>query len=217
MIEIVLFDFDGTLVHTAPGILNGFRRVFADAGIIPAEPVDERVIGPPLLDTLSRLSGVVDQSSLDRLSAAFKAWYDVEGVLQAEPYPGLDQMFDSLRANGRRAFVVTNKRITAARAIAERLGISPQLAELYSLDSLTPPAPRKRALVAHVLATHGIDPMAAVLVGDSAEDAEAAAGNGVRFIAATFGYGAPLGVSDAPAVGALASIGELPDLLQRLA
>lgn len=217
MINTVLFDFDGTLVHTAPGILNGFRRVLADAGITPAEPVDERVIGPPLLATLTRLSGVEAPRELDHLAAAFKAWYDTEGVFQAESYPGLDEMLDMLRAADRRAFVVTNKRIVAARAIATRLGFMDRLVELYALDSLTPPAPRKLALVAHVLAAHEIDPASAVLVGDSAEDAEAATGNDLRFIAATFGYGAPIGVAGAPAVGALQSLGELPGLLLRLA
>ena len=216
MISSVLFDFDGTLVHTAPGILAGFRKVLAQAGIAPREPVDERVIGPPLLSTLERLTGVRAGPELDQLTAAFKATYDADGILDAEPYPGLDAMLDALAKAGRRAFVVTNKRQAPARAIADRLGIAPRLAGLYSLDSLSPPAPRKQAVVARLLADHRIRPESAVFVGDSAEDAEAATGNGLRFIAATYGYGTPLGVTGAPAAASLERLSDLPVLLARL-
>ncbi|MDA1080057.1 MAG: HAD hydrolase-like protein [Gemmatimonadetes bacterium] len=216
MISTVLFDFDGTLVHTAPGILAGFRKTLSMAGVEPIEKIDERVIGPPLLATLTRLTGIAPGSDLDRLASAFKATYDADGILGAEPYPGLVEMFDALERAGRRSFVVTNKRHVPARAIAERLGIATRLAGLYSLDSLTPPAPRKQAVVARLLADHGIAAASAIFVGDSAEDAEAAAGNGLRFVAAGYGYGSPLGVADAPAAGALNSLADLPDLLHRL-
>ncbi len=216
MISAVLFDFDGTLVHTAPGILAGFRSVLGKAGITPVEPVDERVIGPPLLATLKRLTGIADGPALDRLAAAFKATYDADGILGAEPYPGLMPLLGALAADRRRAFVVTNKRQLPARAIADRLGITPRLTALYSLDSLTPPAPRKQAVVARLLADHAIDPSAAVLVGDSAEDGEAAAGNGVRFIAATYGYGTPLGVTGVPVFAELDRLDRLADMLRRL-
>lgn len=216
MISAVLFDFDGTLVHTAPGILAGFTKTLADAGIAPVEPVDERVIGPPLQATLRRLTGLDPGHALDRLADAFKATYDADGVLGADPYPGLDAVFDALAASGRRAFVVTNKRQVAARAIAERLAIAQRLGGLYSLDSIVPPAPRKLAVVARVLADHGVAASSAVMVGDSAEDAEAAAGNDVRFIAATYGYGTPLDVPGAPAAGVIEQLADLPDLLRRL-
>lgn len=215
MISTILFDFDGTLVHTAPGILAGFRKVLAEAGIEPADSVDERVIGPPLLATLRRLTGLAAGSDLDRLATAFRETYDADGVLDADPYPGLAGMFDALDAHRRRSFIVTNKRQVPARAIAERLGIGPRVAGLYSLDSLSPPAPRKQAVVARLLADHAIVPDTAVFVGDSAEDADAAAGNGVRFIAVAYGYGSP-SASGVPAAATLDRLADLPDILHRL-
>lgn len=215
MIRTVLLDFDGTLVHTAPGILAGFTKTLAAAGITPVEPVDERVIGPPLMATLQRLTGLEPGEGLDRLAAAFRATYDADGVLDCEPYPALDAVLDTLRTEGRAPIVVTNKRKVPTHLIAERLGITRRFAALYSLDSLTPPAPRKQALVAHILAAHGADAAATVLVGDSAEDAHAAAGNGVRFIAAAYGYGDPA-ADGVPAAATLARLEDLPAALRRL-
>lgn len=215
MIRTVLLDFDGTLVHTAPGILAGFRKTLAAAGIAPVEAVDERVIGPPLMATLQRLTGLGPGEALDRLAATFRATYDADGVLDCEPYPGLLEVLDAVRAEGRAAIVVTNKRQAPARLIADRLGFSPRLDALYSLDSLTPPAPRKQALVAHILAAHGAEAATTVLVGDSSEDAHAAAGNGVAFIAARYGYGDP-GDGTVPAVATLERLADLPAALRRL-
>ena len=57
---------------------------------------------------------------------------------------------------------------------------------------------------------------AAVLVGDSAEDAEAGAENGVRFIAAAYGYGDPASFTRAAAAGTISALADLPALLARL-
>ena len=216
MISSVLFDFDGTLVHTAPGILAVFRKTLDEAGVPAVEPIDERVIGPPLLATLTRLTGIHEPDRLDRIARAFKASYDADGVLQADPYPGLAVVLAGLAADRRRSFVVTNKRQVPARTIALRLGIMPQLAGLYSLDTLTPPAVKKQVVVAHLLAEHGIVPQAAVLVGDSVEDAEAAAANDIRFIAATYGYGSPLSFTTVAPAATLDRLGDLPRVLASL-
>ena len=85
MITTVLFDLDGTLIHSAPGILAAFRKVLADAGIEPVDAVDERVIGPPLMKTLARLSGLEPGERLDAVATAFKATYDTVGVYHADP------------------------------------------------------------------------------------------------------------------------------------
>lgn len=216
VITAILFDLDGTLVDSAPGILSGFRTVLAAAGIAPVEAIDSRVIGPPLRSTLARLSGLHDAGQIEHLANAFITVYDTEGVLNAKGYPGAADLLAQLVASGRAPFIVTNKRLVPARIMAERLGLAPHLAGLYSLDSFSPPAAKKGAVVAHVLAEHGIAASAAVLVGDSIDDAEAAAANGVPFIAATYGYGAPLTFPGIAPAATLDQLADLPRVLRGL-
>jgi phosphoglycolate phosphatase len=214
VITTVLFDLDGTLIHSSPGVLETFRETFAREGVTPVQAVDERVIGPPLLTTIERLTGITDAARVEELARTFRGIYDAVGALVAEPYPGLLEVLDALVGSGRRAYIVTNKRISPARRIAEHLGMTPRLGGVYALDSYAPPAPRKRAVVERVLHEHAIDPALAVMVGDSVEDGEAAAGNGVRFIAATYGYGSPLGGMEPAAV--LHRLTDLPAMLAHL-
>lgn len=216
MIDHVLFDLDGTLIHSAPGILGSFTRVITAAGRTPVDAIDTRVIGPPLLATMKRLTGLHDGPELDGLLAAFRTEYDSAGVLQAEPYPALDEVLDALRAANRKSYIVTNKRHLPAQLIAARLGMAPRLSGLYSLDSFTPPAPRKQAVVAHVMMSHEITADRTILVGDSVEDAQAAHANGIPFIAVRYGYGDPLAYGDARPAAELRALAELPALLARL-
>src|SRR5262245_15526300 len=118
MIRAVLFDLDGTLIHSAPGIIGCFEEVLEAAGRAPVERVDQRVIGPPLLATLKRLTGLGDGPQLDAIAAAFRARYDSSGVLLADPYPELVDVLQSIAKSGTKAFVVTNKRIAPTRLIA---------------------------------------------------------------------------------------------------
>ena len=216
MIRVVLFDFDGTMVDSAAGIVASLEKVFATFQILPKEAIDRRVIGPPLMATIRRLTGITDGPTLEDLAASFRAAYDVDGVLAARPYPELVETLTKLRKAGLVSYVVTNKRSLPTRLIADRLHVSPLVAGLYSLDSLSPPADRKIALIAHILRANSIDPIEAVVVGDSAEDAEAAAENGLRFIAAVYGYGDPSTFTGAKASGTIVSLAELPSLLERL-
>jgi len=216
MITTVMFDLDGTLVHSAPGVLASFRKTFETEGVSPIATIDESVIGPPLVTTLTRLTGVADPGRLDQLARAFKATYDTEGVLHAEPYPGMTEVLKGLADARRQSFIVTNKRLVPARMIAERLGMMPYLTGIYSLDSYTPAAARKRIVVERLLAEHGIAGGSALMVGDSVEDADAAAANGMQFAAATYGYGSPLSFADATPALTLERLSDLAGFIAGL-
>ncbi len=187
----VLFDLDGTLVDSAPSILAGFSAVVERHGIAPQVPLDSRLIGPPLLPTLARISGSDDPAALDAMAVTFKAWYDSEGYTHTAVYPGIDA---ALRALAARAtlYIVTNKRIHPTRQILAHLGWTGLFGGAYAQDAFEPPLASKAAVIAWVLAQHGIEPAQALYVGDRAEDGEAATANALAFAWANWGYGSEL-------------------------
>lgn len=207
----LIFDLDGTLIDSAPSILAGFAAVVQRHGILPQVPLDNRLIGPPLLPTLQRISGEDDPRALQGMAATFKGWYDTEGYTHTAVYPGVD---GALRALATRAplYIVTNKRIHPTRQILAHLGWADLFVGVYAQDAFEPPLPTKAAVIGRALALHGIDPATAIYIGDRAEDGEAATANGLAFAWAAWGYGVALDLAPYIAPRALVSPGELERL-----
>ena len=210
----ILFDLDGTLIDSSPGILASFGRILAADGLRPAVPLEASLIGPPLMVTLRQVSGLADEARLARLAEAFKQDYDSAGCLATEMFPGVAAGLAQLAAAGARLFIVTNKRMVPTRRILEALGLAQCFAGIHTRDETEPPAVSKAAVAARVLARHGIDPAQALFVGASDEDAAAARENGLAFIHASYGYGGSALPVRPHAV--LERFAELPSLLGRL-
>ena len=65
----LIFDFDGTLVDSGPGILHALGLVLQARGLQPQIPLTSDIIGPPLPVTLRKLAGDVTPELLDTLVA----------------------------------------------------------------------------------------------------------------------------------------------------
>lgn len=185
----VIFDLDGTLIDSAPAILASFREVFAAASVQPVRPIEPSVIGPPLRETLTLISGSEDPALLADLTARFAAIYDDNGLLATEAYPGVDSLLRQLVSAGLVLSIATNKRIFPTRKILEHLGWGALFAHVYALDLFEPRLPDKAAMVRRLLRDQAIVAGAAVYVGDREEDGLAAEVNALPFLAATWGYG----------------------------
>ncbi len=186
----ILFDFDGTLIDSSAGILASFGRVLAAHGLRASVPLEAALIGPPLGETLKHITGIDTPDELERLIAAFKRDYDSEGYRATTAFPGVAEGLARLAAQGARLFIVTNKRLVPTRKILDALGLARHFAGVHSRDETEPMAPSKAAVTRRVITQHAIDPAGACFVGDSDEDAHAAAENGLRFVHACYGYGA---------------------------
>jgi phosphoglycolate phosphatase len=191
LIEAVLFDLDGTLAHTSPGI--AWALGVAVERVLPGRelPDLEPLLGPPLAALLGRILPGVAPEAMARITAEFRQAYDSEGWRRSEAYPGVKPTLRALVARGVRCYVTTNKPRLPTGMIVEQLGLREWLAAVLSPDSLTPPAGSKAALVAHLLRAEELVASRVLLVGDAAEDAEAAAALGLGFVAVTYGYGQP--------------------------
>ncbi|HLP98579.1 MAG TPA: HAD family hydrolase [Sideroxyarcus sp.] len=187
--KTLIFDFDGTLIDSAPGILKAFADALHETGIAPKVALDSNLIGPPLKETLMRLSGSDDSALLESLTERFKHHYDSTGVATTEAYPGVQSMLDAFAAAGTVMHISTNKRLSVTHAILAKLGWQQLFTSIYALDMVEPRLPDKAQLLSKQLGEQRLDPSVTVYIGDKLEDGHAAKANGLSFHYASWGYG----------------------------
>lgn len=185
----LLFDLDGTLIDSSSGILATFSAVLHKHGLTPIAPLDRRLIGPPLRQTVEKLTGISDAATLDSLVETFKSIYDAEGFRDTRVFPGIQAALKNLRDSGVRLTIVTNKRAVPTRRIVDLLGWQHVFDAVHSLDAFVGAASNKTELVRLVLEARETNVSRAAMIGDTMEDMTAALENKLLFLGASWGYG----------------------------
>jgi phosphoglycolate phosphatase len=185
----LIFDLDGTLIDSAPTILDCFKRVLKGANLKPRIPIDNSLIGPPLRQTLMNLTGLPAGDTLEKLAINFQSIYDTEGYKSSRIYPGVEDILSKCNSLEIPMAIATNKRRTPTLKILEHLGWGRYFQIVETLDTPSPSHADKAALIAYLLNELGADAKASLYVGDKWEDGEAAAANGMSFAAVDWGYG----------------------------
>jgi phosphoglycolate phosphatase len=184
----ILFDLDGTLVDSAPGIEFSIREAFRTCQLPLAKANLRELIGPPIRTILSRAGNVPEGSGLDNLERAFRASYDGEGWRKTICFPGADLVVRKMRELGHRLFVVSNKPRHVSLQILKTAGILEYFEAIVTRDSRSPQYGGKDEMIGILLAECGTGGEC-FMVGDTMEDANAAASAGIKFIWMTHGYG----------------------------
>ncbi len=204
----LVFDLDGTLVDSRPGIDRAGARASVRAG---REPVAlAPFIGPPVRVMFARAYPDAPAHQLDALVEHFRRAYDTTDWRLTRPMPGLDTVLHAVRAHGGRAFVVTNKPHVATQRILHELDLHARLTAVLSPDGPEAPFTAKAIALAYLRRSYALSGDDTAYVGDADEDRLAAQLTGLPFVAAAYGYGdagATLVESD------LARIDHLSDLL----
>lgn len=184
--DAVLFDLDGTLVHTAPGILASFRHTFRQFGLAPGDERLWRFVGPPLRDSFAEL---LAPEEVEKAVDVYRAYYAVHGQEDCRVFAGVPHMLARLRAAGYRLCVATSK----ARPVAERVLRGYGLLDAFDYlggASLDASLDTKEAVIRHVLAQPCVRGRRAVMVGDRDNDLQGAAACGLDAVGASYGYAA---------------------------
>ena len=185
----ILFDLDGTLTDSRPGILKTIRHALRLLDVEP--PRDDELlwcVGPPLREVFARLLPSGETATIERAVNAYVDRYDSIGHRENRVYAGVPNMLTTLRAN-RRMVLVTAKRQQIAESILELFQLRPYFEAVFGSE----PSGRfgdKRELVHYVVETLGLDRSETVIVGDRIHDIEAGRHNGLFTIGAAWGYGA---------------------------
>ncbi|MBB3676824.1 HAD hydrolase-like protein [Modestobacter versicolor] len=200
--RLVLFDLDGTLVDSTPGIWASIRVAAAQLGLPePTEGQLRSMVGPPLQDGFAGAFGLTGED-VGRAVAAYRAHYAAGAMFDAHVYPGIPELLAGLRAGGAVLAVATSKPEPFAVRILEHAGL---LAAFDSVHGATMDGAvrHKDQVVAAALAAHpdGADP---VLVGDRSHDVLGARAHGLPCIGAGWGPAPP---GELAAAGAAAVVG----------
>jgi phosphoglycolate phosphatase len=188
----VVFDLDGTLVDTAPDLINALNYILAREGMPPVPlPSARTMIGAGARKLLERgleLDGrIVALEELDRLTRDFIAYYADHIADASRPFEGLESALDDLAGRGYRFAVCTNKLEWLSKLLLDRLGLTARFAAICGADTfgIAKPDP---TILRQTVARAGGDMSSMVMVGDAGPDIGVARRAGVPVIGVTFGY-----------------------------
>ena len=185
----VLFDLDGTLLDSLPGIAHSVNHACRMVGL-PEPDIDLRsLLGPPIRTILSKVARTNDASLLDRLETAFRSNYDTEGWQKTSCYDGAREALAVMHASGWRLFVVSNKPRHISLRILEFEGVLPLFERIYTPDSRIPPDASKADMIRGFLSDYGVSSAECLMVGDTMDDITAAAMNQMAAAFMQHGYG----------------------------
>lgn len=188
MLSAVLFDLDGTLVDSAPGILTSLTAVTDALGLPPVAPQElPRFLGPPLQDGLTALLGLAGDA-LGEAVRIYRTTYRNGAVLDCTVYPGIADLLAELRGRDLPLAVATSKPEPFAERVLGHLGLARYFAAVRGA-SLDGTVRHKEQVVRAALDALDVRPMAAVLVGDREHDVLGARAAGLDCLGAAWGYG----------------------------
>jgi phosphoglycolate phosphatase len=189
---IIAFDLDGTLVDTAPDLIETLNLVFADKGVPPVAYDEAReMIGGGVKVLLER--GLAAQeiaftpADLDGLYSIYLDRYAAHIADRSRPFPGLLEALDLLESQGFHFAVCTNKLEWLSVRLLDALGLSQRFRAICGQDTFGVAKPDPEMLRQTILRAGG-DPARALMVGDSATDINTAKAAGIPVIAVDFGY-----------------------------
>jgi phosphoglycolate phosphatase len=192
----VVFDLDGTLVDTAPDLVEALNEVLVRHRLAPVAYAEARgMIGGGARRMIERglklegrhLADHLADGLVDRMLDEFIDYYGTHIADRSQPFPGLDQALDRLAADGCRLAVCTNKLEGLSRLLLNALGLAPRFAAICGQDTFQIQKPDPEILRRTIRAAGG-ELSRAVMVGDSGTDIATARGAGIPVVAVDFGY-----------------------------
>ena len=183
----LIFDLDGTLTDSMPGIVGCLRKVLDARGMGDQGPL-ERFAGPPVEEwTTELLPGGSDEDRAE-LAREYRSCYDREGWRNNSVFPGVKQMLAEIQQRGFPLYVCTSKQQHFAVRILDLFGLSQMFTAIYG-DKAEYSSHGKAELLGKLLREQSLQAEMAWMIGDRSYDIGAAHANGIRCVAAAWGYG----------------------------
>lgn len=178
-----VFDFDGTLFDTFPGVSRCINLTLSKMNRPPFEDAVLRTfLGPPIFVGFSTIADM-NEKDAERAVELFHAEYDISGVFESCPYEGIPQLLERLKQKG----------ITLAIASSKPQEMIEKLLKTHSLEKYFSKAvgvsSGRRDTDKSLLLKAAAEGESAVMIGDRHFDIDAAVKLGFKSIGVTYGFG----------------------------
>jgi phosphoglycolate phosphatase len=205
--ELVIFDWDGTLMDSTHVIAASLQSACADVGIaVPAEKDARFVIGLGLADTFNHVAPGLDEDGRRRLAQRYRHHF-LAREHEMPLYGGVREMLADLHGRGKRLAVATGKARRGLDRVLDATGLRPWFEATRCADEgFAKPHPDMLLMLMNVT---GVEPRRALMVGDTTHDLELAANAGVDAVAVSYGAHDSNLLGTRPAKGRCATVAEL--------
>jgi phosphoglycolate phosphatase len=189
---IIVFDLDGTLVDTAPDLIDALNFVLKREGLAPMPLHSARnLIGAGARKLIERGLDVEGRaatvSDIDRMTKDFIDYYADHIAEGSRPFEGLESALDDLSSRGCRFAVCTNKLEWLSKRLLDELDLTKRFAAICGADTFGVAKPDP-VILQQTVARAGGAMASTIMVGDAGTDIGVARRAGVPVIGVSFGY-----------------------------
>lgn len=211
--DVILFDLDGTLTDSSPGILNSIIYALKKYDITVENTAQLRkFLGPPLHESFAQFYGFDEQKSMEAV-AFYREYFSTKGLLENEVYDGIPCLLKNLCDNGKRLIVATSKPQEFTDRIMSHFGLS-EYFEFVAGSNMDGTRSKKAEVIEYALAKCNItDKSTAVMIGDREHDIFGANAVGIDSIGVEYGYGDYDELHNAGATYIVKTVAELNNIL----
>lgn len=189
MYQNILFDLDGTLTNSAPGITNCVAYALNKFGIdVENRSELNKFIGPPLVYSFKTFFGF-SQEEAERATMYYRERFSTVGLFENALYDGIEEMLRKLSNAGRMLFVATSKPEEFTVRILEHFGIKRYFTFICG-NTLAESRPEKRDVLLYIMDRYPeLADGNTVMVGDRRYDVEGARAVSIPCIGVSYGFG----------------------------
>ena len=211
--KTVLFDLDGTLINSKPGITKCTQYALEFFGV--TEPDADKLecfIGPPLIESFQKYYGFSPDKAKEAV-AKYRERYHSVGIYECELYPDVEETLQRLKTAGYRIAMASSKPEVSCKQIMEHFGLDGYFDEIVgaTLDGRIDSKISVLREVLRRLATRNLSELC--LVGDTRFDALGAKEAGIDCVGVTYGFGSRRELLESGVIEVCNSMKEVGDYL----
>lgn len=189
MYSTILFDLNGTLTDSSPGIINSVIYAVNKYGIDAAgNPKLKKFLGPPLVDSFKNYFDFTDESAAEAVTF-YREYFSTKGLLENAVYNGITELLDHLKSLDKKLIVATSKPEPFTNRILEHFDLMKYF-DFAAGSKLDNTRCKKAEVISYALSSCNITDLSdVVMIGDREHDIIGANDIGIDSIGVLYGYG----------------------------